>query len=89
MRVAAPVKLKLGRSSTAVTLEAVSEALAKAAGQLLEIEPDELRAEFRPALTPAGKNGLEAEIFLYDTLPGGELANSPVAASKCLSVPSI
>ncbi len=28
-------------------------------------------AEYRPALTPAGMVGLEAEIFLYDTLPGG------------------
>ena len=28
-------------------------------------------AEYRPALTPAGRNGLEAEIFVYDTLPGG------------------
>lgn len=28
-------------------------------------------AEFRPALTPAGTTGLEAEVFLYDTLPGG------------------
>jgi len=28
-------------------------------------------AEFRPAVTPAGCQGLEAEIFLYDTLPGG------------------
>jgi ATP-dependent helicase YprA (DUF1998 family) len=38
---------------------------------MLEIEPGELMAEYRPALTPAGRNGLEAEIFLYDTLPGG------------------
>ena len=40
-------------------------------------------AEFRPALTPGGTTGLEAEIFLYDTLPGGagfstQLAESPV-----------
>ena len=28
-------------------------------------------AEFRPALTLDGKGGFEAEIFLYDTLPGG------------------
>ena len=28
-------------------------------------------AEFRPALTPSGKRAFEAEIFLYDTLPGG------------------
>lgn len=71
MRVAAPLKLKPGHSPTAVALRTVSEALAKAASQLLEIESGELMAEFRPALTPAGASGLEAEIFLYDTLPGG------------------
>jgi hypothetical protein len=71
MRVVAPIKLKPGHSSTAVALRSVSEALAKAACQLLEIEPGELMAEFRPALTPGGASGLEAEIFLYDTLSGG------------------
>ena len=71
MRVAAPLKLKPGHSSTAVALRTVSEALAKAACQLLGIEFGELMAEYRPALTPGGANGLEAEIFLYDTLPGG------------------
>lgn len=84
MRVAAPLKLKPGHSSTAVALRTVSEALAKAACQLLEIEPGELMAEFRPALTPGGISGLEAEIFLYDTLPGGagfasQLANQGLA----------
>ncbi len=71
MRVAAPLKLRPGHSSTAVALRTVSEALAKAACQLLEIESGELMAEFRPALTPGGTSGLEAEIFLYDILPGG------------------
>ena len=33
--------------------------------------PGELMAEYRPSLTPEGRDGLEAEIFLYDTLPGG------------------
>jgi hypothetical protein len=28
-------------------------------------------AEYRPSLTPEGREGLRAEIFLYDTLPGG------------------
>ena len=28
-------------------------------------------AEFRPSLTDEGQQGLKAEIFLYDTLPGG------------------
>jgi hypothetical protein len=79
MRVAAPLKLKPGHSSTAVALRTVSEALAKAGCQLLEIEPGELMAEFRPALTPDGIRGLEAEIFLYDTLPGGAGFSSQLA----------
>src|SRR3546814_6311610 len=65
------MKLKPGRYPTDVALRTLSEALAKAACALLEIEPGELMAEYRPALTVAGINGLEAEIFLYDTLPGG------------------
>lgn len=71
MRVEKPIELKPAHSSTHIALRTVSEALAKAAGQLLEIEPGELMAEFRPAPTPAGKSGKEIEIFLYDTLPGG------------------
>lgn len=71
LRVAAPLKLKPGHYSTDIALRTVSEALVKAACQILEIEPGELMAEYRPALTPAGKSGLEAEIFIYDTLPGG------------------
>ena len=71
MSIDSPLKLKPGHSSTVIALRTVSEALAKAACQLLEIEPGELMAEFRPALTPGGTSGLEAEIFLYDTLPGG------------------
>ena len=83
MRVAPPISLKPGHTSTAVALRTLSEALAKAACQLLELEPGELMAEYRPALTPDGRHGLEVEIFLYDTLPGGagfsvELATSDV-----------
>ena len=83
LRVAPPMSLKPGHTSTVVGLRTVSEALATAACQLLELEPGEVMAEFRPALTPAGTTGLEAEIFLYDTLPGGagfsrQLAESPV-----------
>ncbi len=71
MRVAPPLNLRPGYSSTAVALRTVSEALVSAACRLLETEAGELMAEFRPALTPSGKKGHEAEIFLYDTLPGG------------------
>ena len=83
LRVEPPMSLKPGHTSTLVALRTVSEALAAAACQLLELELGELMAEFRPALTPAGATGLEAEVFLYDTLPGGagfstQLPESPV-----------
>ena len=71
LSVETPLNLRPGHSSTNVALRTVSEALANAACQMLEIEGGELMAEFRPALTPEGKRGSEAEIFLYDTLAGG------------------
>lgn len=71
LKVASPLQLKPGQYPTDVALRTVSEALAKAACELLEIEPGELMAEYRPALTRDGRLGKEAEIFLYDTLPGG------------------
>ena len=79
LRVAEPLNLKPGQSSTIIALRTISEALAKAACELLEIESGELMAEFRPALTPSGKDGLEAEIFLYDMLPGGAGFSSQLA----------
>lgn len=52
-------------------LRTLCEALAKAASQTLDIEPGEVLAEWRPALTEKGASGHEVEIFLYDTLAGG------------------
>jgi hypothetical protein len=60
-----------GYLATQVALRTVAEALTLAATERLEIEPGELQAEYRPALTDLGKDGLEAEIYLYDTLAGG------------------
>jgi ATP-dependent helicase YprA (DUF1998 family)/Zn finger protein HypA/HybF involved in hydrogenase expression len=71
MDVEAPLRLKPGLYPTDVALRTVSEAIAKAGSQMLEIEPGELMAEYRPSLTQEGRDGLKAEIFLYDTLPGG------------------
>ena len=71
MEVVPPLRLRPGQYPTDVALRTLSEAMAKAASQLLEIEPGELMAEYRPSLTPEGREGLKAEIFLYDTLPGG------------------
>jgi ATP-dependent helicase YprA (DUF1998 family) len=71
IRAEAPMLLTPGVLATDVALRTVCEALAKAACTSLELEPNELQAEYRPALTPEGRAGREAEIYLYDTLPGG------------------
>jgi ATP-dependent helicase YprA (DUF1998 family) len=60
-----------GNDETASALRTVCEAVAKAAGRLLQIESGEILAEYRPALTDAGAAGKEVEIFVYDTLAGG------------------
>ena len=66
-----PISLLPGLLATDIALRTVSESLSKAATSILELEPTEIQAEYRPALTPLGKLGTQAEIYLYDTLPGG------------------
>jgi ATP-dependent helicase YprA (DUF1998 family) len=66
-----PLTLLPSLLATDVALRTISEALTKAACARLELEANELQAEYRPALTAAGREGREAEIYLYDTLPGG------------------
>ena len=66
-----PLTLAPGLLATDVALRTVSEALTKASCDRLGIEPQELQAEYRPALTDAGRDGREAEVYVYDTLPGG------------------
>ncbi|RJX20735.1 MAG: DEAD/DEAH box helicase [Desulforudis sp.] len=66
-----PLTLTPSLLATDVALRTISEALTKAACARLELEATELQAEYRPALTSEGRNGREAEIYLYDTLPGG------------------
>ena len=71
IRVQAPMSLRPGLLSTDIALRTVCEATTAAACDLLELEPAELQAEYRPALTEAGQAGQEAEIYIYDTLSGG------------------
>jgi hypothetical protein len=66
-----PLTLMPSLLATDVALRTISEALTKAACARLELEAHELQAEYRPALTAAGREGREAEIYIYDTLPGG------------------
>jgi hypothetical protein len=71
LRVDAPLTLPPGFLATDVALRTLSEALSNAACNALELETSEIQAEYRPALTQRGRDGLEAEIYLYDRLPGG------------------
>jgi ATP-dependent helicase YprA (DUF1998 family) len=71
LRVEAPLILRPGFLATEVALRTLSEAITIAATQKMEIESGELQAEYRPALTLGGHAGLEAEIYIYDTLAGG------------------
>jgi hypothetical protein len=71
LRVDAPLILRPGYLATEVALRTLSDALTISATSRLEIEAGELQAEYRPALTQEGHEGLEAEIYIYDTLAGG------------------
>lgn len=66
-----PVRLAPGLLPTEIALRTLSEALATAACDVLGLEPGEVQADFRAAQNDAGQNGYEAEVYLYDTLPGG------------------
>ncbi len=71
LQVEPPVYLPPGLLATEIAMRTLCEALSKAACLKLELETTEIQAEFRPALNGRGSEGLEAEIYLYDTLPGG------------------
>ena len=71
LSVSNPISLGPGLPSTETALRTLCEALDIAATEILNLESGEIQAEFRPALTEDGVKGLEAEVYLYDTLPGG------------------
>jgi hypothetical protein len=71
VRVDSPVRLTPGVLATEIALRTLSEVLAKAASVVLDLEEGEVQADYRAALTNEGQSGLEAEIYLYDTLAGG------------------
>lgn len=80
IRVDAPMNLRPGLFASNIALRTVSEAMARAATDMLGIEPGEILAEFRPAMSADASSTLCAEIFLYDTLPGGAGFSSAIPA---------
>ncbi len=71
LRLDRPVRLAPGLLPTEIALRTLAEALASASCDVLGLEPGEVQADYRAALTNAGQNGYEAEVYLYDTLAGG------------------
>lgn len=71
LRLDHPVRLAPGLLPTEIALRTLSEALADATCEVLGLEPGEVQADFRAALSDAGQHGSEAEVYLYDTLSGG------------------
>ena len=65
------VVLPPGSSLARITLTTVAQAMAIVAANLLEIDQANLGAEFRTAQTPRGSQGLDVDVYLYDTTPGG------------------
>lgn len=63
LKVANPITLNPGLLATDVSLRTLSEALAKATCFELQLDPGEIQAEYRPALTPSGRLGEEVEIY--------------------------
>jgi len=66
-----PLVLRPGALATDVALRTLAEAITIASARRLDIDAGELQAEYRPALSDGGQAGLEAEVYLYDTLAGG------------------
>jgi hypothetical protein len=80
-----PVRLAPGFLPTEIALRTLAEALAGAACDVLGLELGEVQADFRAALSEAGQNGYEAEVYLYDTLSGGA-GFSRLAGDRALEV---
>lgn len=68
---AGKVVLPPGAYVTKVVLTTVAEAMAAAAARIEDVEPSDIGAEFRVAMTDGGRTGKQVEIYLYDIAPGG------------------
>lgn len=79
------VVLPPGSVVAKIALTTAAEALASAAAGLLDIEESDIGAEFRVAMTSGGRQGTQAELYLYDLTPGGAgFVRSAVAAPGVL-----
>lgn len=67
----APFTLRPGSVTTRITLTTVSNALAAAVADLLDLESSDVVGEYRVPMTDAGRTGREVEVFLYDAAAGG------------------
>lgn len=68
---AGAVALQPSSTVAKIVLTTVAEALAAATAKFLDIEVSDVGAEYRVAMTGAGRTGHQVEVYLYDLTPGG------------------
>ena len=70
-RLRAPVSLPPGSVVARIVLTTVAEALAVGTAKLQDLEPSDIGAEYRVAMTGDGHTGHHVEVYLYDLTSGG------------------
>ena len=65
------VLLPPGSTIAKICLTTVAQAIAVVVSDMLEIDRSNIGAEYRAAQTELGSAGGEADVYLYDTTPGG------------------
>ncbi len=70
-RLSEPCALRPGSVVAQIALTTVANALSLAAAEMLDIEPTDVRGEYRVSMTDGGRAGREVEVFLYDLAAGG------------------
>jgi hypothetical protein len=65
------IELRPGSHLARIVLGTLATAMSQTAVQELEIDPNNIGGEFRPATTADGQIGKEADIFLYDNVADG------------------
>jgi ATP-dependent helicase YprA (DUF1998 family) len=71
LRLPAGLTLRPGTEAARIVLTTITEALLVEARANFDLDPGELGAGHRAALSQRGQTGEEVELFLYDAVPGG------------------
>lgn len=71
LRMGEGLGLRPGSAAARIVLTTLTEALIVTTRARFDLDPGEVGAGHRPALSDGGATGQEVELFLYDAVPGG------------------